>query len=339
MTCFVSSGCQGSTVLQNRCLISQVSEVIRREVLQELLEEGGSISSPKEYYSSHNQSTGGQFDLADVTDDGSMSKVTSFPFPHTAVSSTLNGIITEPLDNTKDVEQLEKHCRDLKSQLDLVKIEILKIISEKRACSKENCALKIHISDLKNRLHMDEVLKDVSCLHVSRADPRLEKCQEVPSAIRDISGASECTTSDNSGDAVNESVSGKQVTLECNTLRGSEVGVATVDSDVSTLVESNRKHTEEQVTYKENEHNEKEKFDLPEKSSEHSNGVKYSASSLVLQTEDSSKTLKTEEEKRVKEITGLRERCCELENSLELLREVGFLMFLTTRYVLHHHLI
>lgn len=320
-------------------LISQVFEVIRREVLQELLEEGGSISSPKEYYSSHDQSTGGQFDLADVTDDGNMSKVTSFPFLHTPVSSTMNGIITDPLDNTKDVEQLEKHCRDLKSQLDLVKIEILKIISEKKACSKENCALKIHISDLKNRLHVDEVLKDVSCLHLSQADPTLDKCQEVSSAVREISDAPECTRSDNSGDIVNESVSVKQVTLEFSTLKGSEVEVAKVDNDVPTLVQSNKKHTEELVTYKENERNEKENFDLPEKSSEHNSDVKYSASSLVLQTDSSSKTLKTEEEKHMKEITGLRERCHELENSLELLRQVGLLnMFLRTQHVLHHHL-
>lgn len=311
-------------------LISQVFEVIRKEVLQELLEEGGSISSPKEYYGSHDQISGGQFDLADVTDDGNMSKVTSFPFLHTPVPSTLNGIITDPLDNTKDVEQLEKHCRDLKSQLDLVKIEILKIISEKKACSKENCALKIHISDLKNRLHVDEVLKDVSCLHLSPADPRLDKCQEVSSAVREISDATECTRSDNSGDTVNESVSVKQATLECSTLKGGEVGVAKADNDVPTLVQSN-KHTEELVTYKENEHNEKENFDLPEKSSEHNSGVKYSASSLVLQTDNSSKTLKIEEEKHVKEITDLRERCRELENSLELLRQVGLLnVFLTT---------
>lgn len=305
-------------------LISQVFEVIRREVLQELLEEGGNISSPKEYYSSHNQSTGGQFDLADVTDDGNMSKVTSF-FLHTPFPSTLNGIVTDPLNNTKDVEQLEKHCRDLKSQLDLVKIEILKIISEKKACSKENCALKIHISDLKNRLHVDEVLKDVSCLHLSRADPKLDIHHEVSSAVRDISDASECTRSVNGGDAVNESVSGKQVTLEFSTLKGSEVGEARIDNDVSTLVESNKKHTEELVTCEENEHNEKEKSDLSEKSSEHNSGVKYSASSLVLQTDISSKTLKTEEETHVKEITDLQERCCELENSLELLRQVGLL--------------
>lgn len=303
-------------------LISQVFEVIRREVLQELLEEGGSISSQKEYYSSHDQSTGGQFDPTNVTDDGNMSGVTSFPLLHTPVPSALNGMITDPLDNTKDVEQLEKHCRDLKSQLDLVKIEILKIISEKRACSKENCALKIHISDLKNRLHVDEVLKDVSCLHLSQADLRLDKCQEVSSAVREISDGSECTRSDNSGDTVNKSVSVKQVTLEFDTLKGSEMEVAKVDNDVLTLVQSNKKHTEELVTYNENEHNEKENFDLPEMSSEHSSGVKHSASSLVLQTDNSSETLKTEEEKHVKEITVLRERCRELENSLELLRQV-----------------
>ena len=319
-------------------LISQVFEVIRREVLQEFLEEGGSISSPKEYHSSHDQSSGGQFDLADVTDDGNMSKVTSFPFLHTPVPSTLNGIITDPLDNTKDVEQLEKHCRDLKSQLDLVKIEILKIISEKKACSKENCALKIHISDLKNRLHMDEVLKDVSCLHLSQADPRLDRCQEVSGAVGEVSDASECARSDNSGDTVNESVSVKQVPLEFSTLKGSEVEVAKVDNNVPSLVQSNKKYTEELVTYKENEGNEKESFDLPENSSEHNSAVKYSASSLALQTDNSTKTLKAEEEKHVKEITDLQERCRELENSLELLRQVGLLnVFLKTRHVLHQH--
>jgi hypothetical protein len=161
----------------------------------------------------------------------------------------------------------------------------------------------------------------------------------VSSAVREISDAPECTRSDNSGDIVNESVSVKQVTLEFSTLKGSEMEVAKVD-DVPTLVQSNKIRTEELVTYKENERNEKENFDLPEKSSEHNSDVKYCASSLVLQTDSSSKTLKTEDEKHVKEITGLRERCHDLENSLELLRQVGLLnMFLTTQHVLHPHLI
>lgn len=315
--------------------------MIRRQVLQELLEDGGSISSLREYYSSHNQRTGGQFDLPDVTDDGNMSKVTSFPFLHSSVPSALNGITTDPLDNAKDVEQLEKHCRDLKSQLDLVKIEIVKIISEKKACSKENCALKIHISDLRNRLRVDEVLKDVSCLHLSQADPALDKWQELCSDVRDTSDASECTRSDNSGNTVNKSVSGKHMTLELSTVNGSETGLVRRDNDERSLVESNKKCTEELVTYTENESNEIENFDLTEKSSEHSNGVKYSASSLMLQTDDSSKTLEGREEKtHVKEITDLRERCCELESSLELLRQVGWLEVLLIRqHMLHCHVI
>jgi hypothetical protein len=161
----------------------------------------------------------------------------------------------------------------------------------------------------------------------------------VSSNVGEISDASECTRSDKSGDMVNESVLVKQVTLEFSTIKGSEVGEAKVDNDVPTLVQSNKNHTEELVTYEENECNEKENFDLPEKSSEHNSGVKTSASSLVLQTDNSSKTMKTEEEKHVKEVTDLRERCRELENSLELLRQVGLLnVFLTTQHVLHHHL-
>jgi hypothetical protein len=336
---FVQVACLRVAVLCNSCLISQVFEVIRRQALQELLEEGGSISSLWEYYSNHNQITSGQSDLPDVTDDGNMLKVTSSHFLHSSVPSTLNGIVTDPMDNTKDVEQLEKHCRDLKSQLELVKIEIVKIISEKKACSKENCALKIHISVLKNRLRVDEVLKDISCLHLSQADPRLDKCQEISSVVKVAGDASECTRCDNSGDAVNESVSEKLVTLEVSVLKGSEVGIVEGDRAVPSLVQSNTKHTEELVTYQENDNNEKEKFDLPEKSSEQSSGVKYSASSLVPQIDDLSKTLKKEEERHVKEVTGLRERCCELENSLELLRQVGLLnMFPIPQHMLHCHL-
>jgi len=306
--------------------------VIRKQVLQELMEEGGSISSLQEYYSNHNQRNG-QFDLPDVTDDGNISKVTSFPFLHTSVPSSLNGMIPNCLENAKDVEQLEKHCRDLKSQLDLVKIEIVKIISEKQACSKENCALKNHISDLKNRLSVDEELKDVSCLQSSQDDSRLDKSQEVSSVLEGTSDAAKCTRTDCSDVALNESVSGKQpqVTLEVSSIKGIVVGAVKGDSDMPNLAEGSKGHTEELVTDKENDSNEKEKFDLPEKSSEHSSGIQSSASSLMLQVEDLPNILKREEDTHVKEITELKERCCELENSLELLRQVGLLnVFLTT---------
>lgn len=296
------------------------------------------MSSQQEYYNSHNQRTG-QFDLPDMTDDGNMSKVTSLPFLHSSVPSSVNGMIPDPLDNTKDVEQLEKHCRDLKSQLDLVKIEIVKIISEKKACSKENCALKIHISDLKNRLPMDEVLKDISCFLSSQDDPTLDRSQEVSNVLGGTGDVTECTGSDDNDVAMNKSVSGKQqVTLEVSTLEGIEMGTVKVDIDVSNLMEGNEKHSKELVTSKENDSNEKEKFDLPEKSREQRNIVKCGASNLVLQVEDLSRNLKREEETQVN--TGLQERCRELENSLELLRQVGLLnVFLALEHALHSYLV
>lgn len=54
--------------------------------------------------------------------------------------------------NGQAVEQLQQHCRDLETQLDNVKVQIIKILSEKRACSQENCLLKKRVSDLCNHL-------------------------------------------------------------------------------------------------------------------------------------------------------------------------------------------
>jgi hypothetical protein len=305
-----------------RHLVPQVFEVIRKQVLQELLDEGGSVSSLQEYCNSHNQRTG-QSDLPDTTDDENMSKVTSLPFLHSLVPSSVNGMIPDPVDNTKDVEQLEKHCRDLKSQLDLVKIEIVKIISEKKACSKENCALKNHISDLKNRLPMDDVLQGISSFQSSQDVPAFDRSQEMSIALGGASNVTECTRSDDNDAAVNKSVSREQVTLEFNALKGIEMGTARLDTDVSNVMEDNKKCGKQSVTDKENDSSENEKFDLPEKSKEQSSVVKCGASNLVLQIEDLSKNLKREEETHVKKITDLQARCCELENSLELLRQVG----------------
>lgn len=50
------------------------------------------------------------------------------------------------------VEQLQQHCRDLETQLENVKVQIVKILSEKRACSQENCILKKRICDLRIQL-------------------------------------------------------------------------------------------------------------------------------------------------------------------------------------------
>lgn len=291
--------------------------MIRKQVLQELLEEDGKISSLQEYCNSHNQRNEHN-DLPGKTNDGNMSTVANFCFLHTSTPSSMNGITPDPLENTKDVKQLEKHCRNLKSQLDLVKTEIVKIISEKKACSKENCALKIHISRLKNRLPMDEVLKDVSCFHSCQNDPGLNRSQGVSTLIKGTNDVAECTRTGYSDVAVNKSVSGNHVT-EVSTVKGTEVGDAKADSDVHNLIE----HNEEVMTDKGGDVNEKDELGVPEKPSEHDSSAKNISSSLVLQVEEFSETWKTEEETRVIEITELRERCCELEKSLELLRQVG----------------
>jgi hypothetical protein len=275
----------------------------------------------QEYCSSHNQRIG-QIVLPERTNDGNMSTVTSVPFLHTSIPSSLNGITPDPLQKAKDVEHLEKHCRNLKLQLGLVKTEIVKIISEKIACTKENCALKIHISDLKNQLPVDEVLKDVYCFQSSQDDPGFDRSQEMSSLIERTSDVAECTRTDYSDVTVNKSVSGKQVTEVC-TVKGIEMGEIKGDNYVHNLIACNEKQTEELVTNDGDDSNEKEKLDLPEKLSEHCSSAKHSSSSLVLQAEDLSKIWKREEETCVEEITVLRERCCELENSLELLRQVG----------------
>ncbi len=56
----------------------------------------------------------------------------------------------------RSADDLEKQCETLQQRLDQVQKEILKILSEKRACSEENCALKIKISELMKRLPVSD---------------------------------------------------------------------------------------------------------------------------------------------------------------------------------------
>ncbi|XP_068085274.1 ninein homolog [Anabrus simplex] len=108
--------------------LKQVFKLVHQQALQELLEDKELMSSLQHRCMNQRVTT---------------AVMTSGPF-------------VEQQENAKDVEQLEQHCRDLKSQLEQIKVEIVKILSEKDACSKENCALKIHISDLKNRLPLED---------------------------------------------------------------------------------------------------------------------------------------------------------------------------------------
>ncbi|XP_034255415.1 ninein-like protein [Thrips palmi] len=66
-------------------------------------------------------------------------------------TASLPGVEAPSVDNPA-VEQLQQHCRVLETQLDNVKVEIVKILSEKRACSEENCVLKKRVFDLSNQL-------------------------------------------------------------------------------------------------------------------------------------------------------------------------------------------
>lgn len=287
------------------------------------MEEDGNISALQESCSSHNQRTG-QIALLERTDDGNMSTVASAPLLQTSVPLSINGITLDPIEKAKDVEQLGNHCRNLKFQSDLVNSKIVKIISENIACSKENCALKIHISDLKNHLPVDEVFRDVSSFRSSQNDPRFDISQEMSSLKEYTSDVAECIRTDYSDVAV-KSVSGNQV-KEVFFLNGIEMGEIKGGNDVHDLMEHDEKQIKELVTEEGDDSNDKEKLDLPEKLSEHSICARRSSSSSILQAEDLSKIWMREEETCAEEITVLRERCCQLESSLELLRQVGPLL-------------
>ncbi|KAJ9587226.1 hypothetical protein L9F63_019250, partial [Diploptera punctata] len=216
----------------NEDCLKQVTKIV-----EELCNDSDNVSSPHPC-SNLNQRT----ELPDFTDGDFVSKVTNYSFINNAMPLFINGMISDPLENAKDVEQLEKHCRDLKSQLDLVKVEIVKILSEKKACSKENCALKNHISDLKNRLPTDVLLSEM----VSRANMVKDSCGHRPMET----GA--------------ESVAETEIHETCSTV---------------------------------------------------------SDSSAVISEDEFSRRMKEEEERHQKEITTVRDRCNELETSLELLRQ------------------
>ncbi|XP_069682969.1 ninein homolog isoform X2 [Periplaneta americana] len=294
--------------------LKQVFDVIRRQARQELLEESGSVSSLQEYFINLNQRTG-QSDLPDMTDDGNMSRVTNWSFStNTSMPSSMNGMIPDPIENAKDVEQLVKHCRDLRSQLDLVKIEIVKILSEKKACSKENCALKIHISDLRNRLPTDDGLKDIRySLKSSQDDLKLEYSSEVPSLVEDRSTLIECKETEKNDVSQERKLNGDS---------SAENSVNINVGEESNLVSISTNSNMQSVVTVENSNNNSDNNEegLCEKTNDRC-CEKNSASSVVKHVKDLSDIWKENEEKHIKEMTEMRERCADLENSLELLRQ------------------
>lgn len=71
---------------------------------------------------------------------------------YAATQATESTEVQTSLENVTDVNLLEKHCHELRHTLDNVKDEILNILSEKKACTEENCTLKQKIEDLSRRL-------------------------------------------------------------------------------------------------------------------------------------------------------------------------------------------
>lgn len=57
-------------------------------------------------------------------------------------------LVQTALEPTADINRLEKHCHELKHTLEGVQTEIVKILWEKKACCEENCVLKHKIEEL-----------------------------------------------------------------------------------------------------------------------------------------------------------------------------------------------
>ncbi|XP_046664014.1 blastoderm-specific protein 25D [Homalodisca vitripennis] len=105
-------------------------------------------------------------------------------------SSTLSTLATEStevqtsLDNVTEVNRLEKHCYELRHTLDNVQGEIVKILSEKKACNEENCVLKQRIEELRRSLPKT-VNNDVECQE-NTSGPLTYTLSDVSSVLPDI---------------------------------------------------------------------------------------------------------------------------------------------------------
>nr|CAD7568032.1 unnamed protein product [Timema californicum] len=73
---------------------------------------------------------------------------------------------------------VSKAKKNLKTELDQVKIEIVKILTEKKACSRENCALKNHISELRNKFPIHSISNVVKTNSLTSSEEGSELCKE-----------------------------------------------------------------------------------------------------------------------------------------------------------------
>ncbi|XP_049835601.1 ninein-like protein isoform X2 [Schistocerca gregaria] len=140
--CDLSSKTLGSSDLV-RGHLKKVFETLRKQAAEELMEDEEFLSSLQKQNCEPSVQRNCKEDKTD-----NIFKVTKSAVSNVQCDTVPSEDSAESTSGKKDVEQLERHCRDLESQLDQVKIEIVKILSEKKACSQENTTLKSHLSDL-----------------------------------------------------------------------------------------------------------------------------------------------------------------------------------------------
>lgn len=68
----------------------------------------------------------------------------------------------------QSTEELEKQCETLQQRLNDIQKEIFKMLSEKRACSQENCVLRIKISKLINEMQNSSLERNMNNFSLSK---------------------------------------------------------------------------------------------------------------------------------------------------------------------------
>lgn len=107
-------------------------------------------------------------------------------------SSSLNTLETEStevqtsLEASSDVDLLEKRCCELRNTLKTVQKEILKILSEKKACNEENCVLKQKIEELSETLPESKNFVDERLIIENLSGPLTYTISNVPSSQEDV---------------------------------------------------------------------------------------------------------------------------------------------------------
>ncbi|KAK9508084.1 hypothetical protein O3M35_007825 [Rhynocoris fuscipes] len=89
-----------------------------------------------------------------------MSPAADISYCNTPEKSLVESVLTETSVQTESpVANLERHCHELESELERVREKIVTILTERKACTEENCALKLKLHNImKHTSQLDEGL-------------------------------------------------------------------------------------------------------------------------------------------------------------------------------------